>query len=297
MMIYVVSLRRTRDRRKSIISELSTLGLSARIVDAVDARLTKTEVLRNKADEEALIRNTRRKVSNPELACAISHRHVYEQISMLGEYGAIVLEDDVKLPHRFLQAVTYFESVAHDIKTKRIVFHLHAFTPEAAHHFVLHRRNAFGAGPGLEFRRLNLFLSTHPWGTAGYYVTQAAAASLLEDSKILSVADDWARWARRSEGKIYFSVPAVVIHPTIDAQSEIEEFRFPELRIMGDTLASRITWALQWFARAAWRRIMSNMLRPLIRAASRQPNLAPDRYPNSENSLSVDDTRNTRSKS
>jgi glycosyl transferase family 25 len=84
--IFVISLRRVRERRQQVLRQLLPLGLPFEIVDAVDAQQVKPECLMHRDDPPGM--------STGAFGCYHSHLGVLERIVDYGLDYAIILEDD-----------------------------------------------------------------------------------------------------------------------------------------------------------------------------------------------------------
>lgn len=95
MRAYVINLARSLDRRAHITAELTKTGLDFEIVTDVDERdlnLNDSTII-----DPSLI--TRWTFPEGTAGCALSHQRVYQKIIADGADVALVLEDDVTLPH------------------------------------------------------------------------------------------------------------------------------------------------------------------------------------------------------
>ena len=95
--IYVISLKRLPERRKFMETHLSTLGLEAEFVEAVDGlELSEATIKANYNDQGRSYTDPQR-MTPTEIACAWSHRNVYKRLIDSEEQYALVLEDDAAL--------------------------------------------------------------------------------------------------------------------------------------------------------------------------------------------------------
>lgn len=223
--VYVVSLARAAERRQAISKQLSRLGVDFTFVDAVDARQVDPEWLHAQVDEVAVLRNLGKRLTGPEIGCALSHRKIYRDIVESGHCGALVLEDDVTLADGFFDALSYFKKSGPSIAGERSIYHLGALSMPSGRYLMLRRRTRQRISERLLFAERIDGFSPEATGTFGYYITRESAQSLLAQEKITSVADHWSRWARRVSGKIFISVPFAIAHPHDLSDSEIEAGR------------------------------------------------------------------------
>lgn len=97
MRAYVINLARSADRRKHMQAELGKTLIEYEIVEAVDGHtLDFSDPATNSAVAPAVLA-TKLLLPN-QIANALSHLRVYQQILAAGQDHAIVLEDDVVLP-------------------------------------------------------------------------------------------------------------------------------------------------------------------------------------------------------
>jgi GR25 family glycosyltransferase involved in LPS biosynthesis len=160
--IFVISLRRIRERRQQVIRQLLPLGLPFEIVDAVDAQQVKPECLVHRDDPPAM--------STGAFGCYQSHLGVLERIVDYGlDYG-IILEDDFILGDA--QTLT-FANLMDSI-------------PPGADHVQLHMLKDFMCPEyeieeeGEWFNKLHHTSLT----TTGYLVSRKLAAHILEHHSI-----------------------------------------------------------------------------------------------------------------
>ncbi|MGI6245940.1 MAG: glycosyltransferase family 25 protein [Pseudochelatococcus sp.] len=245
--IYVVSLRRAVERRKEIARQLEAYDRCFEFVDAVDAKEVGLETLQAQVDEVAVLRNMGRMLSGPEIGCALSHRKVYQAIVDEGLVGGIILEDDAIIQPIFADLLSYFHEKGRHLSEVPGIYNLYAMSASYMRDVPLRKRFPIWATETLCFyERVNLF-SSEVCGTVGYYITYAAAKSLLAVPRIEAAADGWSAWLRRSDGKIYVSSPAVIIHPPDETESYIQETR----EIMAARLPSGSgTERKKWLAKA-----------------------------------------------
>ena len=86
-------------------AQLEKLGVEYEFVEAVDKRLL-TEQHSKLYDDESVRRRVGRSLSPGELACALSHAHVWEIALSRDISHALILEDDAELSPEFLQTIS-----------------------------------------------------------------------------------------------------------------------------------------------------------------------------------------------
>lgn len=90
--VYVVSMASNTDRRSKIQAQLSSIGLTAKFVDAVVGKDISSGEYFNLA-----VAGRKRLLSPSELGCSLSHQLIYSDIIENNIESAIILEDDVLL--------------------------------------------------------------------------------------------------------------------------------------------------------------------------------------------------------
>lgn len=98
MKVYVINMKRSKNRRDAMVAQLETLGISYEIVEAVDGKAM---------SEEAFLEstNTPQEFTRSQAGCALSHNRVYERMQNQVEPFALVLEDDVLITEKNLSAI------------------------------------------------------------------------------------------------------------------------------------------------------------------------------------------------
>lgn len=220
--IYVVSLLRATKRRESISKQLSQYGIDFIFVDAVDAKQVGSGFLLSQVDESKLDRP----LTGPEIACALSHRAAYHDIVKNGHSGGLVLEDDAVIQPLFLDAIAYFCLEGKNFEGSKVIYNLEFLSRPYSIYTFIRRRTKLRISENLYFVEGIKSFSYQPWGSAGYYITREAAASMLSSQKIEMVTDNWALWEFRTGGKILFACPPAIIHPEDRSDSEIEKSRY-----------------------------------------------------------------------
>jgi glycosyl transferase family 25 len=111
----VISLPDQIKRRQRIESQLKALGLPYAIVEAVDGRKGLPAVCELIIDRKGTIPAMRRRMSDAEYACAMSHMIIYRKVLDAELPGAIILEDDAELAPGFAEFVAQGAYQAADI--------------------------------------------------------------------------------------------------------------------------------------------------------------------------------------
>lgn len=261
--IYVVSLKRAVVRRQAISRQLEAMGLPFELIDAVDAKEIDPEVLENAIDMNSMYHLHRRKLSEYEICCTLSHRLIYGKIVKSDQFGAIILEDDAILKPEFRQVFEYFNRDAEKFSDKWRMYDLEALSRPCHRGFITYRRTPVRVSEGLEFRKLLQTLSFEKGGTCGYYITRRAAADMLSAPKVEAVADRWSLYAARGRGDIYISYPNAVIHPSDVQDSHIESSRSQSMALIPYVSAGVGRWIVYIYMGVRVR-VVEKLLRPAI---------------------------------
>jgi len=172
---YVISLKRSTQRRERALAEQRRLGLPFEFVDAVDGCGRDGDFLEEGYDAEAArrLRNRYRTrgLSPSAQACALSHLSAYRRIADADEAVGLVCEDDAA----FLCKGDLITELVGAMPAGWGVLYLY------------HRGDIRPAG--FPLKSLVSFLSV-PGGAVAYLVTRAAARTLLELADPLRLASD-----------------------------------------------------------------------------------------------------------
>lgn len=229
--IFIISLVDATERRQRLSTYLDDLGVRYEFVNAVDGRKGLTIEQERFVDRAGTLKVSKRRMSDTEYACALSHQEVYARILREELPGAVVMEDDAKpLPgfQEFLKRQAYVAAdlIQLDYSNTRVW-----------------RGSKRHIAPGLDIRRL-AFNSDR---TTGYTVSRRGAEYLRRNGLPLCSTADWPCDIVRIGAQV--SVPRLVDHPP-DEDSYIETGRREEKR-QGSEESSR--WK-RFGRREYWRR-------------------------------------------
>ncbi|WP_201578875.1 glycosyltransferase family 25 protein [Psychrobacter sp. Pi2-52] len=105
MQVYVVSLKDSIDRQKSITTQCEKLGIEPIFIDAVNGKdLSKSEVSQY-CNQEKAKQLFGRELLLGEVGCALSHKKIYQKIVDENISYAIILEDDVLIGKDFNKVI------------------------------------------------------------------------------------------------------------------------------------------------------------------------------------------------
>lgn len=89
--VYVISLRRSTERREAMVRHLNSLGIQYEVVDAVDGRTLDEQQI------ETITNESSKNLHRGAIGCYLSHIGVYEKLVSRNQTVALVLEDDARL--------------------------------------------------------------------------------------------------------------------------------------------------------------------------------------------------------
>jgi glycosyl transferase family 25 len=173
--VFVLSLEGDTVRRAPLLAKLDSYGVAYRVHRAIDGRAGLPAQYQPLVDRSFIEAAIRRRVTDGELACALSHRAIYQRIVDENLPGAIILEDDARIARRFVRFVAARGYLSADLVL--LDHHLLRFSLRSASH---------APGPCLLLRlRRNACLTT------GYSVSHAGAKHILASNLPLRGLADW----------------------------------------------------------------------------------------------------------
>jgi glycosyl transferase family 25 len=96
--VFVISLRDTLERRKSVGELLYSLNIAFEFIDAVDGRHERSfspDVFNNQVSVQNRFMPTARQMRGGEVGCALSHIECYRRVIDAGLRNCLILEDDI----------------------------------------------------------------------------------------------------------------------------------------------------------------------------------------------------------
>ncbi|NLC12876.1 MAG: glycosyltransferase family 25 protein [Chloroflexi bacterium] len=99
--IWVINLKKDKERREFMTSQLGRLGLSFEIVEAVDGSILTNQDLKSYSADLALKTIHRQLIPN-EIGCALSHIGLWERMMRENIAEALIFEDDALISEAFL---------------------------------------------------------------------------------------------------------------------------------------------------------------------------------------------------
>lgn len=207
MKTFVISLKRSKDRRLSIQKLLDEAGIDFEFFDAIDAAQPNFKYSERRAPDKTKIRFGYHLVES-ELACFASHLSIWKRCLELNE-PILVLEDNIQITPEFL---THFESLE-TITNKYQLVKLCALHPKK-HRIIESLKNQASI---VHYRRSTC-------GTQGYSLTPHAAAKLISQATFfIEPVDNYIEKPWRHNIFVYCFMPNLINRA--DIQSTIGSSR------------------------------------------------------------------------
>ena len=172
MKTYVISLRRSLDRRKNITIQMDKLGINFCFFDAIDVRESAEKYFRH-YDKERYFLSCGRSATSGEIGCYASHLGVWKA-SVASGSPVVVLEDDAQLDVRYESAINFVEQHINELG------------------FIRLEKNSKPSGPRVvdvsrhSIRRCKKY----PFSAMAYAISPAVAQVFIENSKVLGAPVD-----------------------------------------------------------------------------------------------------------
>ena len=191
--IYIISLRRTPERRLHIQRQLDAYNLKYRVIEAVDAYNFQETELKVLDIENPYQGNNTNRLST--LGCLLSHIKFYDQVIQNNHKIACILEDDAQLLPSFLDVLNSEKLqqkkwqilfLAHQsIVVTELLNSYYACTKIKEQRFRLYDKYILGALPGYFSEQIckGYYISKareHTKSTLGYLIKPSAAKKLKE---------------------------------------------------------------------------------------------------------------------
>ena len=215
--IYVISLKRLPERRKFMEAQLSTLGLEAEFVEAVDGlELSEATIKANYNDQGRNYTDPRR-MTPTEIGCAWSHRNVYKRLIDSEEKYALILEDDAILPPEIVPFLELIPKIPSDWELISLCWsnlvNMKPYIFRWKFPFNLYNQHKFGLGsPPREYRLGELLV---PIFRAVAYIVSRQGAEVLtrHNTPITSLTDHV--FANTTPGKLWAVKPDLVSYTVL----------------------------------------------------------------------------------
>lgn len=223
--VWVISLARAEDRRRSVQASFAAAGIPFELFPAVDGRALDEHERRQYSRWRSLF-EIGRDLTLGDVGCSLSHIRVYERMVAHRIPEVVVVEDDVQ-PTPALARVL---AARRDLPADWEVVTLHSLFPSADPRPLPGPPIATGFRV-CTYRRI-------PFGTQCYLIGIAAARRLLEVAYPVRMPPDELLYRRRPAGlRVYGIEPSPVVHA--DFGSELRTARASRARGL-DAIAERL---------------------------------------------------------
>jgi len=205
--LFVINLPGAVRRRQLMEAQLNQPGVPEHdFIPAVDGANLTPEALADCYDEAGALRDSRRRLKNGEIGCALSHRKAWQSIIEGGFDVGGVLEDDVALGAFSVAAM------------RDVLPFLASPRPRVV---LLQYASRYSAWGGIRLSRLHrLYRFVRSRGAHAYLINAAAARVLCAaTSRITVVADNWVYFSRWVDIRVV--VPYCVGRSAASSDSQI----------------------------------------------------------------------------
>lgn len=208
--IWIVSLRRSAERRASVAACLVSLDLSFEFTDAVEGRdLSPAQILASCNPSEA-VRLLGRNLTLGEIGCSLSHLRLYRRLLDSSLEEVVILEDDVIVDPALPEILKSRDR----LPGRWELLHLHSGLPRAPF-------SIWGARVVSDRHRC-VRLTIPVNGSFGYLIRRSGAEKLLKSGEPVRVpADVLCGGSLRAGVRLYGIDPPVVRH--LDGESTMPD--------------------------------------------------------------------------
>lgn len=194
--VYVINLERSNLRRDFILRYLSSLGIEAKIFNAVEGSKLNISELEEKNiyDNDVALEAFSRPLSLPEIGCSLSHIGIYHKIVDENIEKVLIIEDDVI----FIEGIAeYFSSILKNVPEDWDIIQLYYKCQD----FEKITNNI------VKFRSKKCF----PAGSAGYFINRSGAEKMLKNVyPVRYPADSLLARSPRWDIILYGSLPSLL---------------------------------------------------------------------------------------
>ncbi|KKY84330.1 glycosyltransferase family 25 protein [uncultured Leclercia sp.] len=220
--VYIISLQRDNERRNKIAKDFNEQQIDFQFFDAVDAK----DTANSKLIESMRNNGVGCEMTDGEIACTLSHQHLYQYIISNQQEWVIILEDDVIIDSKFKDFVSSLSS-SELTKLKKDNLYLLG-GQKGLHDYPVLGLSLFGQQKvaGRKFRRVNY--NAHKLRrTCSYLMNDAMAKNLIELTSSYGTyrADSWKLMHQKNVIKDFF-LNEIILHPKLNQfNSHLEQER------------------------------------------------------------------------
>ena len=229
--IYVISLKRLPERRKSMETQLASLGLEAEFVEGVDGLELSEATIKANYNYQGRDYTDPRRMTPTEIGCAWSHRNVYKRLIDSDEKYALVLEDDTILAPGIVPFLELIPKIPSDWELISLhwsnLIKMRPYIPRRMFPLNLYNQHKLELGSQARKYRLGELLLP-VFGAVAYMVSrQGAHLFTHHNTPITSLADHI--FASTTAGKWLAVKPGLVSHRPRQANNGIKDRSYQDL--------------------------------------------------------------------
>lgn len=186
MNVFIINLEQSLDRREAMNASLSSLGLEYSFFKAIDGKKLQDSYVSETYDSASTNKNLQRDLSISEIACALSHRALYQYIIDNNIEKACIMEDDILIDDQLTNILSNLDSTDIENMVVKLDNYQEKPTPVSFWHTKEILSGTFFKKP-----------VTTQWMTWCYVIHRKACINILSTwPKINFAADDWKRMSR-----------------------------------------------------------------------------------------------------
>lgn len=225
---YVISLADESLRRDSMEKQLSKLEHDFNYVDATDMRFCDVSIL-EKYSSLSEYASVKRSLTRGEVGCALSHYDVYKKLLSSNDEWAWVIEDDAIISRIKNNSIEKVINISNGADAIILGYSKLAMKEE----------NSFYAMEPIKAVVIDSEITVGtPWknwtcGTVSYLISKSGARkmlSILNENKIVTLADDWDFFCKTAGLKIFHCRPLLVFEDYNNFESSLEDERVPNAK-------------------------------------------------------------------
>lgn len=202
MKTYVINLDRSPERLAFMRGQLDGFGIPFERFAAVDGKSLSPEARRRGFSSARSLIASKKRLSEAEVAVAMSHVGVYRRMLAEDAPYALVFEDDVALDPRFPETLARVERFLNPGAAQLVVF------------------SGYGV-EGADRLPPEIRREKSVWCADAYCLTREAAKLILRaNDPVITVADSFKRWRRDFGLELYRALPATVRQDDVTFGSE-----------------------------------------------------------------------------
>lgn len=214
MKIFVVSLKKSKDRRRNIEKQFKLKGLSFEFFDAIDGRSSYHPIF-EKYNNKKRLRRKGYSLTPGEKGCFASHYELWNKCINLNE-PIVILEDDIALHDNFPLLIADILRVANEYGFIRLITFLNDDLILTSSNYENFRV--------VSYKKRVL-------GTQGYVISPIAAKKLVDASnEWFEPVDDFIDHEWRHKAGVFCAQPSCISH--LDESSDIGDRGKPKISII-----------------------------------------------------------------